>query len=666
MSIVNFTRLKKTTMAELPLLIIENILLRLPVKSLIRSRCVCKAWRTLISHPHFVKSHLRLPQTQARTQFCTLNYGEPGDNYYLVVGASTKDCEAFSDDNGGALAFDYLFDIGRFKYEVVLLDSCDGLLCLVDLANKIVLWNPSTRQWNQLPPNPNVLDFLGCHGFGYDSFADDYKVFVVSMLNPNFETVVDVFSLKSNKWKRIQEKHHTRAARMCATVLHGALHWVAYDPILGFDTIMAFDFEKERFREMAIPREEEELYVKLRVVGGCLCVHGSKDPSKMWVMKEYGVDTSWSKMASPYNSLRNNLNEEFRCELLHTLNNEHMLLVNKEKLMLCDQKENTYKNIMPYGRWFRHDANLYVETLNILLRLPVKSLLYCKYVCKAWYAMISHPQFAKAHLQLPQTQAKTRLCIINFEEEKMMLHWWSESPLKIGSQLVMVTAIDVNLKHSVHLLNSCDGLLCLVDGLGKIVLWNPSTRQYNPLPPNANGPKCIGVSRLGFETVVDVFSLKSHKWRRIEKKHHTEFKCSWRNTVLHGAVHWIAYDLDVPDPTVVAFDFEKEEFRQMTIPRDESSRMLTVIGGCLCTPSGRDSSKMWVMKEYGVEASWTRMDSPYLDENFKCQPLNNQVKLWVNEEPLVVLFDVLDKRCIKYAANLFVESLVPPYPSQNE
>ena len=350
-------------MAELPLHIIENILLRLPVKSLIRSRCVCKAWRTLISHPHFVKSHLRLPQTQARTQFCTLNYGEPGDNYYLVVGASTKDCEAFSDDNSGALAFDYLFDIGGFKYEVVLLDSCHGLLCLVDLANKIVLWNPSTRQCNQLPPNPNVLDFLGCHGFGYDSFADDYKVFVVSMLNPNFETVVDVFSLKSNKWKRIQEKHHTRAARMCATVLHGALHWVAYDPILGFDTIMAFDFEKERFREMAIPREEEELYVKLRVVGGCLCVHGSKDPSKMWVMKEYGVDTSWSKMASPYNSLRNNLNEEFRCELLHTLNNEHLLLVNKEKLMLCDQKENTYKNIMPYGRWFRHDANLYVETL---------------------------------------------------------------------------------------------------------------------------------------------------------------------------------------------------------------------------------------------------------------------------------------------------------------
>ena len=135
----------------------------------------------------------------------------------MVVRASTKEyCEAFSDDDGGSLAFNYLFDIGKFKHEVVLLDSCDGLLCIADLANKIVLWNPSIRQCNQLPPNPNVLDFVGCHGFGYDSFADDYKIFVVSMLDPNTETVVDVFSLKSNKWKRIQEKtSHQGCVHMC-------------------------------------------------------------------------------------------------------------------------------------------------------------------------------------------------------------------------------------------------------------------------------------------------------------------------------------------------------------------------------------------------------------------------------------------------------------------
>ncbi|RVW69521.1 hypothetical protein CK203_062810 [Vitis vinifera] len=108
---------------------------------------------------------------------------------------------------------------------------------------------------------------------------------------------------------------------------------------------------------------------------------------------------------------------------------------------------------------------------NILLRLPVKSLLYCKWVCQSLVRDDFHPQFARAHLQLPQTQAKTRLCIINFEEEKDDASLVLRVSTKDGNQLEMVTAM-------------------VVDGLGKIVLWNPSTRQYNPLPPNADGPKC--------------------------------------------------------------------------------------------------------------------------------------------------------------------------------
>ena len=39
--------------------IITEILLRVPAKSLIRFRCVCKSWRALISDPSFVQNHLR-------------------------------------------------------------------------------------------------------------------------------------------------------------------------------------------------------------------------------------------------------------------------------------------------------------------------------------------------------------------------------------------------------------------------------------------------------------------------------------------------------------------------------------------------------------------------------------------------------------------------------
>ncbi|KAL6204269.1 hypothetical protein ACLB2K_021537 [Fragaria x ananassa] len=38
--------------------VIFDILSRLPPKSLLRFRCVCKAWRTLISDPYFIKEHL--------------------------------------------------------------------------------------------------------------------------------------------------------------------------------------------------------------------------------------------------------------------------------------------------------------------------------------------------------------------------------------------------------------------------------------------------------------------------------------------------------------------------------------------------------------------------------------------------------------------------------
>ena len=40
--------------------LIAEILYRLPVKTLMQLKCVCKSWKTLISHPSFTKLHLHL------------------------------------------------------------------------------------------------------------------------------------------------------------------------------------------------------------------------------------------------------------------------------------------------------------------------------------------------------------------------------------------------------------------------------------------------------------------------------------------------------------------------------------------------------------------------------------------------------------------------------
>ena len=49
-------------MSNLPRELIIDILSRLPIKSLCQFKCVSKPWRTLISHPDFVKTHLHHAQ----------------------------------------------------------------------------------------------------------------------------------------------------------------------------------------------------------------------------------------------------------------------------------------------------------------------------------------------------------------------------------------------------------------------------------------------------------------------------------------------------------------------------------------------------------------------------------------------------------------------------
>ncbi|MCI24237.1 F-box/kelch-repeat protein, partial [Trifolium medium] len=44
----------------LPEELIIQILLRLPVRSLLEFKCVCKSWKTRISDPKFAKSHLEI------------------------------------------------------------------------------------------------------------------------------------------------------------------------------------------------------------------------------------------------------------------------------------------------------------------------------------------------------------------------------------------------------------------------------------------------------------------------------------------------------------------------------------------------------------------------------------------------------------------------------
>jgi hypothetical protein len=58
--------MKMNPLQYLPHELIIQILLRLPVKSLLRFKCVCKLWLTLISDAHFANSHFQITATHTR------------------------------------------------------------------------------------------------------------------------------------------------------------------------------------------------------------------------------------------------------------------------------------------------------------------------------------------------------------------------------------------------------------------------------------------------------------------------------------------------------------------------------------------------------------------------------------------------------------------------
>ncbi|KAI8561468.1 hypothetical protein RHMOL_Rhmol04G0342100 [Rhododendron molle] len=101
------------------------------------------------------------------------------------------------------------------------------------------------------------------------------------------------------------------------------------------------------------------------VLGGWLCVvdHFRESHSDVWVMKEYGVKESWTKLFVVPNVAGGEF--FFHCfELLcFTKGGEVIMKLDSEKLVIYDPKQNTYKRIGLPDDSKRFDVTLYVESL---------------------------------------------------------------------------------------------------------------------------------------------------------------------------------------------------------------------------------------------------------------------------------------------------------------
>ncbi|XP_026415852.1 F-box protein At5g49610-like [Papaver somniferum] len=113
-------------------------------------------------------------------------------------------------------------------------------------------------------------------------------------------------------------------------------------------------------------------------------------------------------------------------------------------------------------------AEFYLE---ILTRLPVKSVFRCKSVCKSWYSMISSPIFAKFHIQENKNKSSRNSLLLELEDDTHSMSYNSlESSL--STKEIEDDAVRVRMWYPfksgmfrdierIRLLGSCNGMVFL-------------------------------------------------------------------------------------------------------------------------------------------------------------------------------------------------------------
>lgn len=261
-------------LAELPTDIISNVLSRLPVKTLLRFRCVSKSWRSIIDHRSF--ADLVLAQPLGRSEVTSL---------ISVIGnmePSRFGRRFFSLDHHTGLATP-LPQLDRTVNSTGEdSQSVNGLICF-DIGDLTYLCNIGTREVRALPPTgPDFPVHLhrGIHSFsalGFDPVAKQYKVmktWVSNALNHSGEVITahKILTLGTSSWRKIDSGpiDFPWGGSVC---INGAIHFLTLD-LMSNKIIVVFDVGTEKFRTLTFPDGALDQVHKMKLIafGGRLTV----------------------------------------------------------------------------------------------------------------------------------------------------------------------------------------------------------------------------------------------------------------------------------------------------------------------------------------------------------------------------------------------------------
>ncbi|KAI3698399.1 hypothetical protein L2E82_41915 [Cichorium intybus] len=346
---------------RIPPEIINNILYRLPAKSLGRFKSVSKDWLSLISEPQFIKTH---HNTHKRCHLIVSNH-----HRLCSLQFPRHEAEPVPEPTNIRFELHYL--------NLTIHGSCNGLVLVSghDFASvHIVVLNPTTGEFVecQHPIMRTLVDFLEIeimYGFGYDSVTDDYKVVTISYFHNSYlippdNMSIHVYSLRTNTWKEVTDSpyDHSHWRSLPGVFVDGFLHWVANKDSDHSPVIIAFSLADEKFYELPSPNLHNNAVVMSRIACNLIVLGGKlaifvKD--EVWLMNEYGVRESWTKI------LVNGLDGIPIVEPMSLYVSGKFLLVSHDFLLVYDVEETTFCKIVNVSRKIKglRIRGTYVESL---------------------------------------------------------------------------------------------------------------------------------------------------------------------------------------------------------------------------------------------------------------------------------------------------------------
>ncbi|KAI3840233.1 hypothetical protein MKW92_032635 [Papaver armeniacum] len=328
--------------------IVCNILSRLPIKSLMRFKCVSKDWRYMIQDDKYFND---LFHAQSKLRPCLLVVVPlPWKLPKCLEGATYIICRDYQanlltadlfgragriEAAGGAPVIHNISNVKSQKHDDIL-EPVNGMMCFTDTSHDfgVRIYNLGTREltpWLEAAFKIKE-DYRPCYQLGFDPATKEHKVICLwkKSLGESY-LACQVLTVGNNAWRNIKgtppydledNLYHRNGGSVYA---NGFVYWITAE--LKFrnhgsehNVIVAFDVGSEKFRTIALPKliidqllYDDDWSFKLPVnlfevndrVGGLRRLRVGY-PVKMWILNDedndkkdastMGCDESWTEV----------------------------------------------------------------------------------------------------------------------------------------------------------------------------------------------------------------------------------------------------------------------------------------------------------------------------------------------------------------------------------